>query len=308
MKRIDGHARTVSELLKSKKYAVDDSYQREYKWQTKQVLELLDDLTGKFVEDYDEDDPREAVEVYGHYFLGSIVVSQKAGRNFVVDGQQRLTTLTLLLIYLHNQQGDRPDRVNVEELIFSERFGKKSFNIDVDERTPCMEALFNQQEFDETGKSESVRSIVGRYDDIEKHFTLAKDVDEEGNGRSQASVEFTKRALPYFVDWLTENVHLVEITAYADDDAYTIFETMNDRGLSLVPLEMLKGYVLANITDDKKRQLVNTTWKTHVTALTELGKDEDADAFKAWLRSQYAKTIRERKRGASPGDFDRLVL
>ena len=43
--------------------------------------------------------------------------------------------------------------------------------------------------------------------------------------------ELRGEALPFFVDWLMENVHLVEITAYSDDDAYTIFETMNDRGL-----------------------------------------------------------------------------
>ena len=41
-------------------------------------------------------------------------------------------------------------------------------------------------------------------------------------------------AISFFLDWLQENVHLVEITAYSDDDAYTIFETMNDRGLLYV--------------------------------------------------------------------------
>lgn len=65
--------------------------------------------------------------------------------------------------------------------------------------------------------------------------------------------EIDDAALPYFVDWLTKNVHLVEITAYSDDVAYTIFETMNDRGLSLSPTDMLKGYLLANITDSKAR-------------------------------------------------------
>ena len=52
---------------------------------------------------------------------------------------------------------------------------------------------------------------------------------------------------------MIENVHLVEITAYSDADAYTIFETMNDRGLSLTPTDMLKGYLLANITDPDRR-------------------------------------------------------
>ena len=54
------------------------------------------------------------------------------------------------------------------------------------------------------------------------------------------------------MDWLIESVHLVEITAYSDGDAYTIFETMNDRGLSLTPADMLKGYLLAHITDEER--------------------------------------------------------
>jgi hypothetical protein len=45
-------------------------------------------------------------------------------------------------------------------------------------------------------------------------------------------------ALPFFADWLIDNVHLVEITAQSDDDAYTIFVTMNDRGLSLTPTDI----------------------------------------------------------------------
>ena len=40
---------------------------------------------------------------------------------------------------------------------------------------------------------------------------------------------------PYFIDWLQNRVQIVQITAYADDDAYAIFETMNDRGLKLAP-------------------------------------------------------------------------
>jgi len=54
---------------------------------------------------------------------------------------------------------------------------------------------------------------------------------------------------------------LVEITAYTDEDAYTIFETMNDRGLSLNPLDMLKGYLFANITDQRKRNEATNVWK-----------------------------------------------
>src|SRR5439155_11355108 len=90
----------------------------------------------------------------------------------------------------------------------------------------------------------------------------------------------------------------------SDGDAYTIFETMNDRGLSLTPADMLKGYLLANFTDAEKRTRASRVWKERVQALAELGKDEDADGIKSWMRSQYAESIRERKSGAAPQDFD----
>ena len=52
-REIDGKGRTVRELLGGHKYSID-YYQREYKWQTKQVEELINDLAGKFLESYDE--------------------------------------------------------------------------------------------------------------------------------------------------------------------------------------------------------------------------------------------------------------
>ena len=289
MKEIRGDAKTIRQLLGGAKYAID-YYQREYKWQTKQLQELLDDLSGQFLEDYDPTHERSQVADYSHYFLGAIIISDKNGLKYIIDGQQRLTTLTLLLIFLNNLQKERGSQVNIAELIFSEKYSKRSFNIEVDERTPAMDALFSGTAFDENGQTESVRNIVGRYADIVDLFP------EELKGE----------ALPYFVDWLTENVHLVEITAYSDDDAYTIFETMNDRGLSLSPTDMLKGYLLANITDEAQRASANKLWKGRVSALSEFGKDEDADCLKAWLRSQHAKSIRERRRGSTDKDFEKI--
>jgi hypothetical protein len=91
-----------------------------------------------------------------------------------------------------------------------------------------------------------------------------------------------------------------------DEDAYTIFETMNDRGLSLTPLDMLKGYLLANIKDAAKRNEATNVWRERIEALRRLGKDEDADAVKAWLRARYAQSVRERHRGAENRDFERI--
>jgi uncharacterized protein with ParB-like and HNH nuclease domain len=141
MNKIDAQSKSVSDLLSNKKYAID-YYQREYKWETKQITELLEDLEAKFLDNYEEGHSRIEVERYRHYFLGSIIVSNRDGKKFIIDGQQRLTSLTLLLIYLDNLQRDRPEQVPVSNLIFSEKYGKMSFNLDVDERVECLEALY----------------------------------------------------------------------------------------------------------------------------------------------------------------------
>ena len=289
MKSIDGRARTVRELLDKAKYTID-FYQREYAWKERQVRELIDDLTGKFLDSYDPGHARHEVEDYGHYFLGSIVISHKRGQRYIIDGQQRLTTLTLLLIYLQYLQKDRKEQVDVRNLIYSETYGRKSFNLDVPDRADVMQRLLDAESVDTNGQSESVQNIAARYGNIADHFPE----------------EVTGAALAYFVDWLLENVHLVEIEAYSDEEAYTIFETMNDRGLSLSLPEMLKGYVLANIRHEDDQRAVNTTWKERMQALKALGDEEDVDFFKDWLRARHAESIRPGRKGAENKDYERI--
>jgi len=286
-REIDGKGKTVRELLANRKYSID-YYQREYKWQKKQLLELIDDLSQKFEENYEPTHERGAVKDYGHYFLGSIIISDKDGEKFIIDGQQRLTTLTLLLIFIRHHLSDDAQKGQLSDLIFSLTFGKPSFNLNIAERNACMNSLYMGEEYIVSEELESITNILARYADLGDAFPD----------------DLLGDALPFFSDWLIENVHLVEITAYSDGDAYTIFETMNDRGLSLTPADMLKGYLLASITDTAERNHANAVWKQRVAALMELGKDEEADGIKSWLRSQYAESIRERKRNAAPRDFD----
>ncbi len=310
-RKIDGQGRSVKELLFSRKYSID-YYQREYKWQTKQVKELIDDLVETFEEHHKPGNERRAVKGYGHYFLGSVIISDKDGQKFIIDGQQRLTTLTLLLIYLRHQLQTGDQRSQLDTLIQSQQYGDRSFNLDVPERAACMEALFEGKAFSEADPPESVANIRARYEDLVEAFPTPP-VAEPGNGQPSGAQEAelrggslsrSREALPYFVDWLIENVHLVEITAYSDEDAYKIFEAMNDRGLSLTPKDMLKGYVLANIGSAPERTRASKAWSKRAFALQKLGREEDADAIKAWLRARHARTIRERKRDAEPGDFD----
>ncbi len=290
MREIRGDAKSVRALL-GQKYRID-YYQRDYKWEPKQIQELIEDLTSRFLQDFNEDHPRQKVAEYGQYFLGSVIISGKDNELFIVDGQQRITSLTLLLIYLNNLQRNQEDdnKVGVDNLIYSTKFGKKSFNIDVPDRDSCLQAFIDEENPDSAEQPLSVQTLIKRYNDITEIFPE----------------ELRRDALPYFLDWLTEKVMLVEITAFSDEDAYTIFETMNDRGLSLTPTDMLKGYILAHITDSDGRSRSDDVWKKQIIKLRDLGKEEHADCIKAWLRSQYAKSIRERRAGAVPKDFDRI--
>lgn len=288
---IDGVARTISEILKDKKYSID-YYQREYKWETKQLSELITDLTSKFLQLHNPDHKRTAVGEYPGYFLGSIIVSQKESQPFIVDGQQRLTTLTLFLTYLRRLQSQlKTAHVKIDDLIYSELYGEKSFNLDVADRNECMRALFDHGEYDvPADAAESVHTLVDRYGEIDGIFPE----DLKGD------------ALPYFIDWLKDRVQIVQITAYNDDDAYAIFETMNDRGLKLAPADMLKGYLLANIDDGGSRRKAAKVWRTRLRDLDDLGEGLSSDFLKTWLRSQYSTKIRERKKDARPEDWDRI--
>lgn len=290
--KVDAQALSVGQLL-SQKYTLD-YYQREYRWERKHIAELLSDLEAKFLANYDPTHTFHDLDAYGHYFLGALVISRKEGQRYIIDGQQRLTTLTLLLIYLHHLQSEQdiPDseRTNLHDLIFSTRRKRRSFNLDVSERADVMDALFKGVSFDPTGGSESVQNIYARYHDIQDLFPeTLKD-----------------HALPYFVDWFTDNVDMVEITAFSDEEAYTIFETMNDRGLSLRPIDMLSGYLLSNISDNEGRAHASEVWRKRNYDLNAFGKDSVSAFMKAWLRAKYAGSIRSRHKGAVNRDFEQI--
>ena len=285
MQDIQGVDKTLEVLLSGSAFGID-YYQREYRWKRKQLQELVDDLHGQFVQTWS---PGTALEKQSKYFLGSIVISKTGDVRNIVDGQQRITTLMLLLIYLNHQQRDHDKKVKkIEALVYDEDPNGTKFKLDIPERNDCMAALLNGKSYNPEGKSDSVRNLVARYDDLDEIFP--KDMDPD--------------TLHMFIWWIIRNVKLIEITANDDGDAYTIFETMNDRGLSLTPTDMLKGYLLANIGDPGERIEANKLIKSYLTKFSEFGEGTEADFFKAWLRSQYAKKIRERKKEAKNEDFE----
>jgi len=293
MSSIVPNYRSVQQLLKDASFSIDE-YQREYKWEKKHIDALLDDLTNKFLSCYRDGDATAKVAEYEEYFLGSIIVSQRGTKRYLVDGQQRVTSLTLLLIHLYRQaiaQG-LGLKSSIEPLIFSDNYGQPKFNLDIPEREPVIRALFNGDDFNPAGHDESIQTMDARYADIEE-------ADVAGT---------TGAALQHFIYWLMTKVGLIEISTNNDNYAYAIFETMNDRGKPLSPVDMLKAYLLSPIADADQRKLANQGWRSEVHSLISWGDDQDGErdsaCIKAWLRAQYADSTRDRRAGATDRDWE----
>ena len=134
--------------------------------------------------------------------------------------------------------------------------------------------------------------MLARYQDVESCLMEELRTGDADETDENADLSAT---VSRFTDWLMTNVDFVEITADTDADAYAIFETMNDRGLSLTPSEMLKSYVLSNI-DRTVRTGANGVWRKRVQLLRdcyplrESYPKADADAIKAWLLGRHARS------------------
>lgn len=288
--------RKLSELLLRKKYQVK-YFQREYKWQKSNIEDLLVDLERSFMSNYSIDHTRDNVPDYDSYYMGPVVLYREKTTFVIVDGQQRLTSFTLLLIYLIHLQKlvlkNNSKRIqNLDEYIFSQPFERETLNLEIKERESILKCLFEAREVkDEYITNESAQNIYDRFIDILEMFPVTL--------KHEAT-------LPLFVSWLSEKLIFIEIMAQSSDSAYTIFESMNDRGLKLTQTELLKSYLLSNVIDEPKIKDLDTAWKAKIALLKTYSYDEDEQFFKAWLRAKYAKSIRPSEKGATNQDFEKI--
>ena len=281
------------EVLFLEKYDVD-FYQREYVWEKKQIEDIVEDLTIEFLKNWKPGDVLSKVKDYSPYYMGEIVLSENGGtRSAIIDGQQRITTITLLLIYLKRRFGNvKGFPAIIDNLIASDHYGEQMFNLDIKERRPCMESLCENGDYNiKESDSISVRNLVRRYDDIDECWR--DEINDEN--------------IVHFMYWLKEKVMFSKVWTNSDDFAYVIFETMNDRGLSLTQVEMLRSYLLANINESKReaamKELDGTTKRLASINLSSKSKAE-FEFFKFYFRSHYAKNLSQAKNSTS--DFVKI--
>lgn len=294
---------TLEDILSNKKYSVN-YYQREYRWGRKQVEQLIEDLTNSFDDSFDREKAVELtdIEKFDYYYMGTIIVTGSQDVKSIIDGQQRLTSMSLLLIALNNLHKKYPDSgigfQDVSSLIYSSRMNKLSFNINVEEWNSCLNTLYNGQKYNSSSSVESVKNICLRYDDLlellEEYFS--------GDGDK----------ISLFACWLVYKTIFIKITTPSEQDAHKVFVSMNDRGLSLNTSEMLKGYLLSEIKDDAERNKANDIWKDTVLKLKQSSGDEldgsfnteDVNFLSTWIRAKYAQKIREGKKDAKDQDYE----
>lgn len=281
-------------IIFNDKYDVD-FYQREYVWQTKQIEDLINDLSTEFLKNWNPSHKLKNVKDYDPYFMGEVILSdsEKGKGKAIIDGQQRITTLTLLLIYLVRNYGNLDGfPKDITDLIYSDYYGEKAFNLDIEERQECMLSLLNNGEYSlKENDPISVRNLVERYSDIDECWN---DKIDENNAVS-------------FAYWVKEKIVFSRVKTNSDEFAYVIFETMNDRGLSLTQVEMLRSYLLANIDENRRKSAMegfdDLVKKLMAIKLTSKSKAE-FEFFKIYFRGHLAEDLSQSKNSMS--DFTRI--
>jgi uncharacterized protein with ParB-like and HNH nuclease domain len=287
---IDGTVRSIQEMFTSRSYAIE-YYQREYSWSRTNIEELILDLTRSFNNDYEETHERIDVASYRPYFLGPVVTFSTKGVRFLVDGQQRMTSLSLLMSYISSELEAGDSQTQLHNLIYSTQYGKTKFTIDVPERELVMTAVRKGDENPPNELDQSSEVIWERYNDIKNIFPE----------------ELMGAVLPYFVDWLLHRVVLVDIGTTDKDMALEIFESMNDRGLQLSNMDMLKSYLLSRISYPDDIERANLVWRETTQSLKNYDKNGDSDFMKSMLRAKYAETMRDTKKSSGAKDFEEIA-
>lgn len=251
-------------------------YQRPYSWGTEQAQELLDDLLG-----YTQDAKVDVAHM-PPYFLGSIVLIKPdaSTRTEVVDGQQRLTTLTLLLSAIRAMVIDIEVQAGITTCLYEK--GNKVLNT-----APLYRLSLRDRD------NEFFRQYVQGDDGIAKLAELnSKLTDPQNRLRANARVflerlaELDQDSLAKLAQFIATRCYLVTVATPDLDSAYRIFGVLNSRGLDLSATDILKANILGDITDVVQRTAGTKKWDD---IEEELGRDAFNDLF-SHVRTAYSKT------------------
>lgn len=261
---ISVNKQSVSELLKTgrTKPFIIPEYQRPYAWTSEQIETLFEDI-------WEFATTIGGLDQNGSYFLGSIVsFENENGEQEIIDGQQRITSLFLLLrsIYTKLIHGDDAHTDAAQNFIrqiepaiwrTDNRTGKVDYN----------DILLTSKVVDNEG-NEILRDILkdgvanpDANDNYSKNYLLFQKLYDDHCTKSPLKIYD-------FIYALLNQAILLPISADSQDTALTIFSTLNNRGLPLSDADIFKAKIYNNLKDDEKDNFISQ-WKALEKEATE---------------------------------------
>lgn len=264
----------LSKIFSSDFEYVIPPYQRPYAWREEQAGELFDDLFGFHSSTLKEE-----------YFLGSIVLVKKkesSPHSEVIDGQQRLTTLTILLAVLAdtvegNLKNELQRYILQEEKLLEGIESKPRLTLRKRDndffRQYIQELRFNELfSLDDKGLDNEAQQ------NIKRNSLLFKE-------KIRTELENDPNKIQQFAMFLIQRCFLVTVSTSNQQSAFRIFSVMNSRGLDLQPTDILKADIIGELEKEEERQTYNDRWEKMET---ELGRETFNDLFN-YIRMIYAK-------------------
>ena len=277
-----------------------DFYQRSYKWGHQPVQRLVDDVFFPFNETWKrhgslEPSTASITEHYPWYYLNTYVTNTVEGQVFVVDGQQRLTTLTLILLKLYHlaKKFGSNHRHWIESKIVGHSGDGRRFWMNHEAHLGTLDSLYNDVDLDDI--------------DVTSGVTAANMVDNFRLIDSYLDDNLTdKRRLEAFVIYFLKRLVLVNLEV-GSTDVPMVFEVINDRGVRLRPYEILKGKLLGQIDKSELARLgLNELWDSRIEELASYGDEVPDDFFRTWLKGRFAPTRRAGRK--FDGDYHREMF
>jgi hypothetical protein len=285
MAKIEDHKYTIEEAFRECFYVVPD-YQREYVWTEKEVNELLQDID----EEFDVGEKRE-------YFIGTVLVSPTAQNSHfeVIDGQQRLTTFFLLLCALRERFKGEPQYPLFTGLLstsYTDSGGNLKTSLKLEPRYENAGELMNRivaiDADPQATRAKIAAAGIPKFGSLENLLTAFTTIHAflDANYKELD-------ALRKYWGYLANNVVFIQISTDVSS-ALKIFETINERGVGLNSMDLLKNLLFTQVMPDQFSRLKDE-WKK-ITAPLERNKEKPLRFLRYFIMANY-KVKNERRDG-----------
>ena len=258
---LHAYTRTISDLFSVKKKYVVPRFQREYSWTKEQVSELWDDIVSNITLNDDGSFTHE------EYFIGSLVLvgDDKSVSLQIVDGQQRLTTLTILLSALC-QRFLEVEKDNIANSIYENYIAGKddegNYYFKLENETPkpfFQTAIQHIKKEKDSPSSEEEKTLLNSYSEF--YSNISRESLKAKFSLKEMHTDLYEQLLKAVRDQVVKYLKVIFITVSEEDEAYTIFETLNARGMNLSFVDLIKNKVFKDLIGKHPDDFAKTKWK-----------------------------------------------